>query len=107
MCRVLVLQGVEWGLRERIHILAILFCDKLSPSRTEPERRAGTKARRKKGGAWGSERRSRKESKVGDTFWVSPGVLREDRMTCPCVTMQARINRGEGGGGGMLTILCV
>ena len=36
-------------------------------------------------------RRSRKESKVGDTFWVSPSVLREDRMTCPCVTMQARV----------------
>ena len=31
---------------------------------------------------------------VGDTFWVSPSVLQEDRMTCPCVTVQARVGGG-------------
>ena len=41
MCRVLVLQGVEWGLREGIHGFVILFYDKLSPSRAEPEGKAG------------------------------------------------------------------
>ena len=36
-------------------------------------------------------RRLRKASKVGDTLWVALGVLRQDRMTCSCVTMQAHV----------------
>ena len=41
--------------------------------------------------------RLRKASKVGDTLWVALGVLRQDRMTCSCVTMQAHMRISVGG----------
>ena len=81
--------GSGVGVTGNISHLSDFFATSLARVGQNHKGEQGKKARRKNGGAWSSGRRSGKESKVGDTFWVSPGVLREEIMTCLCVTMQA------------------